>query len=109
MAHEPYAVTHELKIAGMVCAECAEIIADGLIALQGVLKVTTNWHRSRITVTYDLNRVVLNDLEKILTEIGFPPDPGFFQTKKRTWIRFVDQNTRDALKHRGVCCNRPPR
>ncbi|MBF0191981.1 MAG: heavy-metal-associated domain-containing protein [Magnetococcales bacterium] len=109
MVPEPWNVTHDLKVAGMVCAECAEIIAEGLGALNGVLKVVTHWHRNTVTVTYDLQRVRIHALEKLLTEIGFPPDPGFIQRKKRDWIRFVDQNTLDAMKHRGACCNRPPR
>ncbi|MBF0341958.1 MAG: heavy-metal-associated domain-containing protein [Magnetococcales bacterium] len=109
MPPEPCEVTHNLQLSGMVCAECAEIIAEGLAGLDGVGRVTTDWIRSRVTVTYDPRRVRIDALEKLLTEIGFPPAPGFFQRRKRDWIRFVDQNTVDGFAHRGACCNRPPR
>ncbi|MBF0164417.1 MAG: heavy-metal-associated domain-containing protein [Magnetococcales bacterium] len=93
----------------MVCAACAEIITEGLTALQGVLRVDADWHRSRVTVTYDLKQVRLEALEKLLTEIGFPPDPGLPHRLRRDWWRFVDQNTLDHCQHRSACCSKPPR
>ncbi|MBF0214705.1 MAG: heavy-metal-associated domain-containing protein [Magnetococcales bacterium] len=109
MARESCEVTHAWKVAGMVCAECAEIITEGLNALDGVQTVVIHWHRNRVIVTYDLRRVRIDALEKVLTEIGFPPDPGFFQRRRREWFRFVDQNILDACQHRGACCNKAPR
>ncbi|MEO5347230.1 MAG: heavy-metal-associated domain-containing protein [Magnetococcus sp. YQC-9] len=101
-------VTHTLRISGMVCAACAEIITEGLTALDGVRIVRAYWQRSRVTITYDLLRVRLEALEKLLTEIGFPPDPGLIQRLRRDWWRFADQNTLDHCKHRGACCSRSP-
>ncbi|MBF0417771.1 MAG: heavy-metal-associated domain-containing protein [Magnetococcales bacterium] len=102
-------MTHVLRIAGMVCSACAEIITEGLIAMKGVVRVDADWQRSRITVTYDLKQVRLEALEKVLTEIGFPPDPGLIHRLWRAWWRFVDQNTLDHCEHRGACCSRSPR
>lgn len=102
-------VTHALKIAGMVCAACAEIITEGLTALQGVRRVDADWRRSRVSVTYDLTQVRLEALEKLLTEIGFPPDPGLPHRLRRDWWRFADQNTLDHCTHRSACCSKPPR
>lgn len=102
-------VTHRLRLRQMVCTECAEIITEGLTALNGVILVNADWRTSSVTIRYDLHRVRLEMLEKLLTEIGFPPDPGRLHRWQRTWIRFRDQNTLDHHKHQGVCCSRPPR
>lgn len=106
--HDAHQVTRTLKVTEMVCPECDAIIAEALSALGGVSRVEADWNRNRVTVAYDLHRVRLQEVEKLLAEIGYPPDPGLFQRKKREWLHFTEQNEADNLKHVGHCCSKPP-
>ncbi len=107
--HDAYRVTHQFKLTQTVCLECEEIIQDGLLAIDGVVCVNVDWHAGLLTVTYDIHKVRMDALEIILTEIGFPPDRGFFQRQKRAWMRYTDQNLFDSLKHQAACCSKPPK
>ena len=97
-----------VRVTQMVCPECSSIIYDGLIGLPGVQKVVSDWHRNKVTVTYNLHKVRALDVEKLLDDIGYPPHPGFLYRFKREWIHFIEQNQFDNLKHLEHCCNRPP-
>lgn len=109
IARKSLDVTHHLKVTRMVCLECEEIIVEGLAALDGVISVVANWQKNIVRVTYDIHKVQMGSVEKLLTEIGFPPDLGFFQRKKRDWMRFTDQNRMDSLNHQGACCSKAPK
>ena len=106
--HQPHPVTHRLKVEEMVCVECEEIIADGLTALNGVINVDSEWRKGAVIVTYDLHNTRIQDVEKLLSDIGYPPDRGFLSRKKRDWIHFTEKNEVDNLKHVGHCCSKPP-
>lgn len=107
-SYPDYFVTQTVKVTGMVCHECATIVTEALLALDGVEKVQSHWQKNRLTMTYDLNRVTIQKVEKLLADIGYPADPGFFQRKKRDWIRFAEQNALDIVKHVQPCCSKPP-
>ncbi|MBF0590079.1 MAG: heavy-metal-associated domain-containing protein [Magnetococcales bacterium] len=106
--HQPHPVTHTLKVMEMVCPECDEIIEDAVSILDGVSEVNGDWRNNSVTVTYDLQQVRIQEVEKLLTEIGYPLDGGFLQRKKRDWIHFTEQNEIDNLNHVAHCCSKPP-
>ncbi len=106
--HKAHPVTRTLKTTGMACDGCEEIITEGLEALTGTGSVTADWRKNRVTVTYDLTRVRFQEVEKLLADIGYPPDDGFIQRKKRQWLHFTEQNQVDHLKHVPHCCSKPP-
>ena len=106
--HEHHPVSHSLKVEEMVCPECEEIIADALSELQGVGKVDSEWKKGEVTVTYDLHKTRIQDVEKLLSDIGYPPASGFFARKKRDWVHFTEKNEVDNLKHQAHCCSKPP-
>ncbi|OSM04133.1 hypothetical protein MAIT1_03593 [Magnetofaba australis IT-1] len=92
----------------MVCPECENIIAEGLSALDGVSTVKAQWEKGLVEISYDLNQTRFEEVEALLSEIGYPPDDGFIARKKRDWTRFTEQNEVDNLKHVGHCCSKPP-
>ena len=106
--HEPHPVTRTLKVTEMVCRECGEIITDAILAMTGIQDVQPDWRKNKVTLTYDLRTVRIQEVEKLLTEIGYPPDPGFFHRKKRDWIHFTEKNEVDNLRHVAHCCSKPP-
>lgn len=96
--YEPHLVTRSLKVTEMICPECDDIIMDALSVLDGVENVSTDWRLNSVTLTYDLHRIHLEEVESVLTEIGFPPDPHFFERHKREWFHFTEQNERENLE-----------
>ena len=106
--HETHTVTHTIKVTEMVCPECETIINVALSALPGVQKITSNWQKNTVTVTYDLTQVQFQDVEELLRDIGYGPNNGFIHRSKRNWIRFTEQNAVDNLHHVGHCCSKPP-
>lgn len=107
-AQEQQLVTRTLKVSEMVCPECDAIIVEALSAMNGVLQVKADWRTNQVHVTYDFPMVRIQDVEKILTEIGYPPDSGILHGWKRGWLHFTEQNAIDHLKHVAPCCNKPP-
>ncbi|MBF0381674.1 MAG: heavy-metal-associated domain-containing protein [Magnetococcales bacterium] len=103
-----YPVTRNLKVTEMVCDECSNIIAEALQALGGVSHVQSDWQHNKVTVTYNLYQVKIQEVEKLLLEIGYPPAEGFLQKTKREWLHFREKNEMDSLKHVGHCCSKPP-
>lgn len=101
-------VTRTLQVEEMVCVECDEIITEALSMLGGVVKVESKWQKGLVTITYDLQKTRIQEVERLLTEIGYPPQNGYFARKKRDWIHFTEKNELDNLKHVGHCCSKPP-
>jgi copper chaperone CopZ len=106
--HEPHLVWRKLNIQEMVCVECEEIIADALSMLDGVSRVTSNWKKGLVTVEYDLHKTKIKEVEKLLSDIGYPLANGFFANRKRDWVHFTEENEINNLKHTGHCCSKPP-
>ncbi|MBF0445097.1 MAG: cation transporter [Magnetococcales bacterium] len=105
---EAYLVTRTLKVEEMVCVECEEIIAEALTMLSGVTAVDSNWEKGQVTASYDLHKTHIQELEKLLSDIGYPPSKGFLARKMRDWIHYTEKNEVDNLKHVGHCCSKPP-
>nr|CRH06114.1 conserved protein of unknown function, containing HMA, heavy metal-associated domain [Candidatus Magnetococcus massalia] len=101
-------VTRTLKIQEMVCPNCEAIVEDGVRALDGVKDVAAQWEKGQVRVIYDLLQLRLQAVEKLLQEIGYPPNEGYWQRKKRAWFHFTEKNERDNLTHVPHCCSKPP-
>ena len=70
--HETHEVIRTLQVMAMVCPECDASIAEALMVLDGVTKVVADWRKNLLTVTYDLRKVRIKDVETLLAEIGYP-------------------------------------
>ncbi|HEU0026701.1 MAG TPA: heavy metal translocating P-type ATPase [Ktedonobacterales bacterium] len=64
-----------LAIEGMTCASCAMRIEKGLKKLPGVTEASVNLATEQATVTYDSNRVALDDLLKKVSDTGYSATP----------------------------------
>jgi len=60
-----------LKISGMSCAACAARIEKGLNKLEGVKNADVNLAMERATVEYDDKLVQLEDIEQVVTKLGY--------------------------------------
>jgi copper chaperone CopZ len=106
--HDPYTVSRNLWVAEMLSSECEKNISEALGTLDGVSKVVANWQKGLITVCYDLHKTHIQDVEKLLSDIGYPLADGFWAGKKRAWVYYKEKNEINNLKHIGHCCSKPP-
>ncbi|MBJ6363939.1 heavy metal translocating P-type ATPase [Paenibacillus sp. GCM10012307] len=60
-----------LQISGMTCAACANRIEKGLNKLDGVTSANVNFALEKASVTYDPNKVKLNDMEQEISKLGY--------------------------------------
>ncbi len=63
--------TVALKIGGMHCASCAMRIEDKLKKLPGVERVNVSFASEKAYVTFDPERVGLEDIERAIEELGY--------------------------------------
>ncbi|MEG3637633.1 heavy-metal-associated domain-containing protein [Magnetococcus sp. PR-3] len=107
-AHKTHPVTRRIRVFDMVCPECEKIIAEGLLVLDGVIEVESDWDKGEVCVTYDLFQVHVQDIEKLLIEIGYPLQDTFWAQTKQAWIHYTEKNEIDNLHHKAHCCSKPP-
>lgn len=65
------AKTVSLPITGMSCASCAAKIEKGITGLSGIITANVNFATEKITITYDPEKVHLNDFVQTIKELGY--------------------------------------
>lgn len=60
-----------IGIEGMSCQHCVKSVTDGLKELPGVKKVKVSLEDKNAEVTYDKDKISLDDIKKEVEEIGF--------------------------------------
>jgi len=60
-----------IKIAGMTCAMCVNTIEKSLKALPGITSVQVNLAAEKAYVTYDADRVSLDQMKQVIEESGY--------------------------------------
>ncbi|MBI5586791.1 MAG: heavy metal translocating P-type ATPase [Deltaproteobacteria bacterium] len=58
-------------VTGMSCASCAAKIEKGLSSLSGIEDASVNFAAEKVTVSYDPDRVHINDFIKTVKELGY--------------------------------------
>ncbi len=61
----------ELKITGMHCASCAVNIEKTLESTEGVENVSVNFASEVATISYDPEKITVEDIKKIISELGY--------------------------------------
>ena len=57
-----------LKIDGMVCVNCENLIEEVLLEKDGVIKVKSSYSKGLAEIDYDEDKISINDLIKIINE-----------------------------------------
>ena len=57
-----------LKIDGMVCVNCENLIKDVILENGGVIKVEASYSKGTVEIDYDEDKISINDLIKIINE-----------------------------------------
>ncbi len=64
------------KVDGMICPQCEDEIAQALIHKRGVLTADASYRKSEVTVEYAPNIISEEEIEKKLSDIGYPVGEG---------------------------------
>lgn len=104
MTHDPLTVTRTIRLARPDNGNAELALATTL----GVLGVTATEGR-RLKVTYDLRRLRLEDVLRVMTGCGTSPSSSPL-TRLRLWLAgFEEDNLLDQAKLVHHCCSVPPR
>ena len=60
-----------LKIDGMVCANCENLIKDVLVENDGVIKVKASYNKGTAEIDYEEDKISINDLIKTINKEGY--------------------------------------
>ena len=60
-----------LKIEGMVCVNCENLIEDILLDNNGVNKVEVSYTKGLAKINYNENKTSINDLIRVISENGY--------------------------------------
>ena len=80
-----------------------------LSGLDGVLSVSADATKGRVTVDYLLTRTDYGALEQALAAAGLPPARGRWARVRAAWFQNLDLTGRaNAAAPEAACCSRPP-
>lgn len=60
-----------LPISGMTCASCVSHVENALKELPGISKIVVNLATNKATLSYDPQRVKLDDMRRAVTDVGY--------------------------------------
>lgn len=105
MSGDPLMMSRRVALRGAA----ADGVAAALTARQGVAAVRLCRDGRTVEVTYDLRHLRFEDVEAVIGGAGGRPATGLFQTLRRGWTRFTEENLLASVSAPvSPCCNRPP-
>ncbi|MFH1664283.1 MAG: cation transporter, partial [archaeon] len=64
-----------VKVKGMHCKSCAELIKGGLLKLNGIEKAEASFAEEKVSVSFDAEIISEGEIKEQLTSLGYPPSP----------------------------------
>lgn len=105
MSREQLTVSHTLLLRG---ADPKKLIAS-LADLPGIKGAHATMDGRHVTVTYDLELIGLDAIERLIIAAGATLPSSLFERIRLGWLGFTERNARDnALTPVRDCCSRPP-
>lgn len=80
-----------LKVNGMRCAECENLINESLSAMEGVRNVKAD-KNGTVYVEYNLMEIRLEDIVKKIYKLGYKPSKTISERIRRSFIIFKEEN-----------------
>lgn len=68
--------TYTAKVDGMICPQCEDEIAHKLLYVRGIISCEAAYRRNLVTVEYDSGLVSADDIERALSDMGYPVGTG---------------------------------
>jgi len=88
MTTDPLIVTHTVRVP----VAAVESALAALMPKPGIEEVHAEPDGRRVMVTYDLDRVRFDEIERALTPAGAKPSGGPVNFLRRRWVRFTENN-----------------
>jgi hypothetical protein len=82
-------------------------IAKHLAEINGVNKLEFNERKGVLTITYDLDSIMLKKIEEMISAQGLQLDNSLLARWKRSWLHFAEQNELDNFHVQPSCCSDP--
>ncbi len=95
----------KFHVDGMTCEGCEATITQSLLRIPGIKNVTADHSKGAVHVKYDLLRVRLEAIEKVITGLGYKPSSGVWDRFKRGWYHFTEENECENMKATHHCCS----
>lgn len=92
-----------IHVSGMTCEGCERTIDNALSEIDGIKAVKAD-KTGRVYVEYNLRRINLEAIERVIADLNYEITKGFFNRLKREWIHFIEQNERDNLSTVSYSC-----
>ncbi len=77
---------------------------SGFENLEGVSRVDIDLKMGDVVVEYDLRKCKEEDIEQLMTEMGFVLEDSLLWRLKRGWIHYTEDNEVDAMKTKPHSC-----
>lgn len=65
-----------IKVQGMICRQCEDIVSTTLLHTRGVIDAKASYWKSSVTVTYDPDIITVPEMEKAIERSGYPVGGG---------------------------------
>ncbi len=82
-------------------------IAQQLGEMNGVNKLEFNEKKGVLTITYNLESIMLKKIEEMISAQGLQLDNSLLARWKRSWLHFAEQNELDNFHVQPSCCSDP--
>lgn len=67
--------TQQLKVAGMQCSGCEDIICDAVGALPGIIRVEADYGKQTVDVSFDPAQIRLEQISQTIVDKGYSVNP----------------------------------
>lgn len=104
MAHDPLPRTRRLALDSAADPATLERVS----AIPGVTSVRSDATGRRLSLSYDIQRATLGELDPHLIAAGLALSRCLLHRLGRAWAAFQDDNTRSNARLRHQCCCTPP-
>lgn len=106
---DAWRVRRRLQVPGLRGERDSALLRPLLEDIDGVLGVSVDAARGRVTVDYLLTKTDYGALEDTAAAAGFPPASGRWARVRAAWFQNLDLTGRaNARTPEAACCGRPP-
>jgi copper chaperone CopZ len=97
-----------VSVPGIHCERCDKVIHECLDDMAGLVEIEVNKDKKSVRFVYDSAQVGFDDIEKALSDGGYPVSDSRWTRFKVARYRFMDENARNnAQTTGGNCCSHP--
>jgi hypothetical protein len=103
-----FVVHRKLSIPAILGKDCARMIRESFFVIDGVQEIVMDMDHKTMRITYDASQIGFDEIERLLSECGYPVSGSWWSRYKSGWYSYLDENARANAKSKdGACCGNP--